>query len=480
MDFRPVFYGIGIFLMILSLSLFIPLFIDFFAGNEGWKSFLIAIIITAFFGGLCIFSNSGHDMKFGVREAFLLTSGSWVVLCIFGAIPFWFGGLDVSITDAVFESVSGLTTTGATVFEGLDTLPHGILVWRAILQWLGGVGIIVMAFSVLPFLKVGGMQLFRTESSQKEKVMPRVAVLASSIGITYIVLTFACMIGYLISGLSLFEAFAHALTTISTGGFSTHDASIGFYDNMFTEMNAILFMIMGSLPFVFYLRMVQGNFKGLQNDTQIQWFFSILIGAILIMALYLMAENGVGVFQALRMAAFNICSIMTGTGYSTADFSLWGTFAVHMFFFVMVIGGCAGSTTCGIKIFRFQVLCTVAYTQIKKLLNPHGVFVMHYNHRPMPDDVPMSVMSFFFLYALCFSVLAVLLSMTGLDMLTSMSGAATSISNVGPGLGNEIGPGTTFYSLPDTAKWILCAGMILGRLELFTVLVLLAPHFWRR
>ncbi len=480
MDFRPVFFVIGIFLLILSISMLLPFMVDVIYGNDNWKHFFISIIVTAFFGGLFILSNIGHQMTFSVREAFLMTSLSWIILSAFAAVPFHLTNVHLSITDSVFEAVSGITTTGASVMSNLDKTPEGILLWRAVLQWLGGIGIIVMAFSVMPFLKVGGMQLFRTESSQQEKVMPRMASLSSSIAGIYLALTLACIVCYRLSGMGLFDSVAHAMTTISTGGFSTHDLSIGAYDNPVTEMVSVVFMILGSLPFVLFLRALQNDPGVFYRDTQIRWFFSILLSAVCIISLYLINVKGYDTFTAFRYGLFNICSIMTGTGYSSTDYGAWGPFAIHLFFFIMVIGGCAGSTTCGIKIFRFQVLYEVAYTQIKKLLHPHGVFIMHYNHRPMPEGVSTSVMSFFFMYALCFSILAMLLSLTGLDMITSMSGAATSISNVGPGLGSEIGPSTTFVSLPDSAKWILCVGMLLGRLELFTVLVLLSPHFWKR
>lgn len=480
MNIRPILYISGVLLLIMGASLIIPMMVDLYYNNADWRVFFICIIITTFFGGAFFLTNHGFKTEIGVREAFLLTVSCWLIICFIGALPFWLSGLNLSMTDAFFESVSGITTTGATVIVGLEYSPPGILIWRSILQWLGGIGIIVMALSVLPFLKVGGMQLFRTESSQNEKVMPRVAKLASAITYIYVILTCLCALGYLFSGLSLFDSIAHAMTTIATGGFSTFDASIGGLHNVKAEINAMIFMIAGSLPFVLYLKALSGQPHSLFNDVQTRAFLGITLTFIIIFTLFLTLTDQHSLAYAIRYSSFNVISIITGTGYSSVDFGAWGPFATHLFFFIMVIGGCAGSTTCGIKIFRFQVLYSVANVQLKKLLYPHAVFVPQYNNRPLPSGVAESVLGFFFLFALCFSILAICLSLTGLDYLTAMSGAATSLANVGPGLGDIIGPASTFHDIPDASKWILCVGMLLGRLELFTILVLIFPQFWRR
>ncbi len=456
-----------------------PMLADIYFGYDDWKVFFVCIIITAFFGGALILSNIGLKFKITTRQAFMLTNSTWIILPTFGALPFWLSSLDMSITDSFFEAMSGITTTGSTVITGLDKVPAGILLWRAILQWLGGIGIIIMAMSVLPFLKVGGMQIFKTELSEGEKVLPRTAQLASSISIIYIALTALCAACYIMVGFEVFDAVAHAMTTIATGGFSTFDTSFGHYANPAPEMIAIIFMILGGIPFVLYLKTIHGNLRPLFKDSQVRWFISILSIAIIVTSSYLYTQQDMALSESLRRASFNVVSIMTGTGFSNGDFNAWGGFAVSMFFFLMVVGGCAGSTSCGIKIFRFQVLYTVTKIQIAKLLHPNGVFIPHYNGKPMPRDVSSSVMGFFFVYALGFSLLTVALSYVGLDFITAMSGAATSISNVGPGLGPIIGPSGSFQPLPDSAKWILSAGMLLGRLELFTILVMLSPHFWK-
>ncbi len=480
MDIRPLLYIIGIFLSILAVAMVIPMMVDFATGNEDWKVFMLCMIMTAFFGGALILSNKADKFQISVRQAFMLTTLSWLTLAVAAAAPFALSGLNLSLTDSLFEAVSGITTTGSTILTDIEKAPPGILLWRAILQWLGGIGIIVMALSVLPLLKVGGMQLFQTESSESEKVLPRAAQLSASIGIIYLLLTIICMLAYQFTGMGSFDAWAHAMTTIATGGFSTFDSSFSHYDQAGTEMVAIVFMLLGGLPFILYVKALRGNFTALFKDSQVRAFLSIVALSIVTMVLYLMLQNGVSMGEAWRRASFNVVSIVTGTGYTNGDYGAWGGFAVSLIFFLMLAGGCAGSTTCGIKIFRFQVLYAVTIAQLKQLIHPHGVFTPHYNGHALSPSIAGSVMSFFFVYMLCFAALAVGLSFVGLDFITAMSGALTSISNVGPGLGDTIGPMGTFAPLPDAAKWLMCLGMFLGRLELFTVLVLFVPNFWRK
>lgn len=480
MDFRPILYVTGILLCALAFSMLFPLIVDVLNHNDDWKVFLACSISTAFFGGALVLTNASKKFHMNVRQTFVMTAFSWVNLAAFSALPFALCGLDMSITDSVFEAVSGITTTGSTVITTLEQSPPGILLWRAILQWLGGVGIIVMALSVLPFLKVGGMQLFKTESSESEKALPRARQLAAYIGFIYIALTFLCMVFYMLAGMNSFDATAHAMTTIATGGFSTFDSSFGMMDSVWMEITAIIFMLLGGLPFILYVKALRGSWKDLFQDSQVRAFLSIVLLAIITMVAYLVLHNSISILEALRYTSFNVVSIITGTGYTNGDYGAWGGFAVTMIFFLMVVGGCAGSTTCGIKVFRFQIIYEVTKTQLKQLIYPNGVFTAHYNHQAIPRGVSSSVMSFFFVYALSFTVLAIGLSFIGLDFLTAMSGAVTSISNVGPGLGELIGPSGTFQPLPDAAKWLMCGGMILGRLELFTVLVLFLPHFWKR
>jgi trk system potassium uptake protein TrkH len=419
--------------------------------------------------------------KISIRQAFVLTTVVWVVIPSFAALPLAFADLQLSYTDAFFEAMSGLTTTGSTVMLGLDSTPPGILLWRALLQWLGGIGIIAMAIVILPLLQVGGMQLFRMESSDtSDKVMPRTTQIVTYISVLYVALTALCAVLYWTGGMSGFDAVTHAMTTIATGGFSTHDASVGYFNSPAIDATATMFMLIGGMPFVLYLQALRGAPLRLIRDSQVRWFLATVVIAVLSMWFYLEGDLEGQVFKNFFRVAFNVVSVITGTGYSTEDYSAWGPFAVSVLFFLMFVGGCAGSTTCGIKIFRFQVLYATAKNQMYRLLQPHGVFIPYYNRRPIPETVTESVMGFFFLYALAFAVIAMGLGLLGLDFLTAASGAATAISNVGPGLGPRIGPAGTFATLPDAAKWLLSFGMLLGRLELFTVLVLLLPSFWRK
>ena len=479
-DLRPVLFVVGILLITLSLAMALPALADGVTANPNWRVFLAASVFTLFIGTCLVLANRRRDQQLTVRQAFVLTTVSWIVVAAFAALPFAFSNLNLSYTDAYFEAMSGLTTTGSTVISGLDNAPPGILLWRALLQWLGGIGIIVTAIAILPMLRVGGMQLFHTESSDSsEKVLPRAAQLAGAIGMVYLGLTISNGIAYWAAGMTPFEAVCHAMTTIATGGFSTSDASLGHFRNDAIEGIAAIYMVLGSLPFVLYLQAARGGWGALARDTQVRWFFGLVLFALLSLAGWQMVVNDVAVTDAFREAAFNGISILTGTGYSTADFSSWGTFALPVFTMLMFVGGCTGSTTGGVKVFRIQVLASTSWQQIRQLIQPHGVFLSKFNGRPVPESVPAAVMGFFFLFVVCFGLIAMGLALMGLDYVTSVSGAATAIANVGPGLGETIGPSGTFQPLPEPAKWLLSAAMLLGRLELFTVLVLFVPRFWR-
>ncbi|MFT5539389.1 MAG: trk system potassium uptake protein TrkH [Alphaproteobacteria bacterium] len=479
-DARPIFFVIGILLVTLGAGMGVPTLTDLISGQSDWRVFAGAAGTCMFIGVTLILTMRTEKMRLGVRQAFLLTTLSWLVIALFGALPFALADLNLSYTDAVFEAMSGITTTGATVITGLQNAPPGILIWRAILQWLGGIGIIVMAVSILPMLQVGGMQLFRMESSDKsEKALPRVAQVVAIIGAIYVGLTVLCALSYWIAGMPSFDAIAHAMTTVATGGFSTADTSVGSFNSPAIEWIAVVFMLSGALPFVLYIQAVRGNLMPLLRDSQVRTFLGIIFTMIVLLVTWQVAMDREALGPAIRLVTFNLISVMTGTGYATSDFSLWGEFAMTMFFFAMFVGGCAGSTTCGLKVFRFQVLYASTVAQAGKLLQPHGVFIPHFNKKPIPEAVSESVLSFFFLYVLAFGALAVGLGAMGLDFVTAISGAASSIANVGPGLGPVIGPAGTYASLPDPAKWLLSFGMLLGRLELFTVLILFTPAFWR-
>ncbi len=479
-DLRPVGYVIGLLVACLGGTMVVPLSVDLYAGNGHAAVFVESAILTVLTGGLLALAcANGVGEKLTIQQTFILTTAVWVALPIFAAIPFHQGATDATITDAFFEAMSGLTTTGSTVFTGLDELPAGLLLWRSMLQWFGGIGIIVVAMVFLPELRVGGMQIFRSEAFDTAgKVLPRAAEIASRISIVYVSLTVACALSYYGVGMSFFEAVNHALTTVATGGFSTHDASFGALKGA-PEYVAALFMVLASLPFVRYVQLLAGSSKPLLMDSQVRAFLALLATLIFAMVAYLLVVTGAGAGLALREVIFNITSIITGTGYASADYQLWGAFPIAMFFFVGLIGGCAGSTSCSIKIFRYQILMAAIANQVRRIHSPHGVFQPKYDGRTMTEDVISSVMAFLTLFIVTLGVLSVLLSMTGLDFLTSISGAAAAIANVGPGLGEIIGPTGTYATLNGVAKWLLIVGMLVGRLELMVVMVLFTSRFWR-
>jgi trk system potassium uptake protein TrkH len=479
-DLRPIVLVIGMLLTTLAVGMCVPAAVDAYVGNPDWQVFAAAAAVTSFIGVTMTLTSRAGDTRFSVRQAFLLTTLSWLVLTMFAALPFMFSVLDMSYTDAFFEAMSGITTTGSTVITGLDSVPPGLLLWRAILQWFGGIGIIIMAIAVMPMLRVGGMQMFRVEAFETEgKALPRAAHISAALTLIYVVLTVIWAIALWLAGLDGFDAVAHAMTTIATGGFSTHDKSIGAFDSALVDVIVTLGIVVASLPFLLYFKAIQGDVRSLARDSQVRGFFAVVSVIVLATAGWLWLNNGIDPLQALRFASFNVLSIISGTGYSTSEFDAWGSFAMPVFLFIMVIGGCAGSTTCGIKIFRFQVLYAAARGQLHHLLQPHGVFVPYYNRRPVAEEVVTSVLGFFFLYGLSLALLAVALGLLGLDFVTAISGATSAISNVGPGLGPVIGPAGTFQTLPDSAKWLLAGGMLLGRLELFAVFVLFTRSFWR-
>jgi trk system potassium uptake protein TrkH len=478
-DFRPVLFINGILLCILAVAMVLPALVDIASGHPDWQVFMASASVTLFVGVSLILTTRSGWSGFSLRQAFVMTTMAWVVIALFGALPFSFAGLSLDFTDAFFEAMSGVTTTGATTIVGLDYAPPGILLWRAILQWLGGIGIIVMAVAMLPILQVGGMQMFRVEAFETDKVLPRAAQIAGEISFMYVLLTALSAFALWLLGMNGFDAVVHAMTSIATGGFSTYDASVGQFDSAAIDYAISFIMLLGSVPFVLYLRAARGNPKAFLRDSQVQAMMAIMVTVILLLTLFLVLGEQLTFLPALRYTTFNVISIMTGTGYATADFDNWGGFAMAIFFVLMFIGGCAGSTTCGIKIFRVQILAATALTQLKRLMQPHGVFIAYYQGRPVTEQVSLSVMSFFFLFITTFGLVAAALGATGLDFITAISGAATAISNVGPGLGDIIGPSGNFATIPDSAKWVLGAAMLLGRLELFTVLVLFMPNFWR-
>ena len=476
-NYKTVFFTLGILQIILGIFMLIPVIVQILY-NEIDSSFFGASIVTIIFGILFFLSNLDHDKKLNLQQAFLLTALSWLSIAAFGSLPFFFSSVEFSFTNAFFESMSGITTTGSTIISNLEDIPKGILFWRAILQWLGGIGIIVMAITLMPIMNVGGMQLFKiSNNDSSEKILPKSKEIALRLIYIYTGLTTLCAISYKILGMNTFDCLTHSMTTIATGGFSNYNESIGFFNSVYIEISAMIFIILGSLPFIAYIKFLNGNKKIFISDVQIKTFLKIIFYSILILTIYLTYSSSNQI--NFRSIFFNVISILTGTGYVNAQYDNWGGFPIILFLVLMFIGGCAGSTTCGIKIFRIQILYSFISNQLKKIIYPKGIFVLKYNRNPVDNKFVSSIISFIYMYLVIFFIISALLSLSGLDFVTAVSGAATSISNVGPGLGSIIGPNGNFSSLPDISKWILTLGMILGRLELFAILVLFLPSFWR-
>jgi len=478
-NYKTVFFTLGILQIILGISMLIPILTQIIY-SELDSSFIGAAIISIIFGVLFFLSNLNHDKKLNLQQAFLLTALSWLTIAIFGSLPFIFSNLELSITDSFFESMSGITTTGSTIISNLQEAPKSILLWRAMLQWLGGIGIIVMAITLMPIMNVGGMQLFKISSNDSsEKLLPKSKEVALRLIYVYLTLTTFCALTYRIFGMSIFDSITHSMTTIATGGFSNYNESIGHFNSISIEISSMIFIILGSLPFIAYIKFLNGDKKIFFLDTQIKSFIKIIIFSVILLSLYMLFYISNFSFINLRPIFFNVISILTGTGYVTGEFDVWGSFPLVFFLMLMFIGGCAGSTTCGIKIFRIQILYVFVVNQLKKIIYPKGIFLIKYDKNTIDDKFMASIISFIFLYLVIFFLLTALLTLSGLDFVTSISGAATSISNVGPGLGSTIGPSGNFANLPEFSKWILSFGMILGRLELFAILVLFLPSFWK-
>ena len=478
--FSYVKFLLGPILLGLALLMLAPCAVAWHIDSPDLKAFLISEAATVVAALILTISRPKQRPKLRVRDMFLLTNLSWVTVCAFGALPFIFSHTVGSFTDAVFESVSGATTTGATVMTGLDSLPKDILLWRSMMQWVGGLGIIALGASVLPFLRIGGMRLFQTESSDfSEKTFPHARRILNRLLLVYLALSVACALGYWVAGMSLFDAINHAMTTVSTGGFSTHDTSIAYFDSVAIELVALVFMLLAAMPFMLYLPIILGRPTTLLRDGQVRSMFGIYFSVVALLVIWLTVTEQINVSGAFREVAFNVISIATTTGYVSADYTSWGSFAVVVFFFLTFVGGCSGSTSGGIKIFRFNISSVMFGETVQRLLHPSATFSRVMQGRPLTDEIVASVMAFSLAYAGTVGIAATLLAAAGNDYVTSFSAAATAAANVGPGIGDTIGPAYNFAVLTEPSKWILCVTMLLGRLEIFTVLILLTPAFWR-
>lgn len=477
-DLRPVIYVLGVMTCGAGGLMLIPAWMDVSTGARP-DAFVVSAALAIGLGGLMVLTNRGAGPLTTLRQTYVLTFTTWLIIPTVSAVPFVFSEVHLTFTDAFFEAMSGITTTGSTVIIGLDDLPPSVLLWRALLQWVGGLGFVVMAIAILPLLRTGGMQLFRTESSDRsEKPLARVSTIALGMVSTYLALTLACAIAYEYAGMTVFDAVTHAMTTLATGGYANHDASFAFFEQPAIHWIAIVFMLAGSLPFMLYLQAARGD-ASIFRDRQVLWLLTGVLAAGLVLALWLASRLDMPIDDAFRLSFFNVVSIMSTTGYASAGYDAWGDFAGILFFYLMFVGGCTGSTAGGIKIFRFQVLYVVLTSYTKHRFLPHLVTNRTYGARPLTSDAVEGVLAFLAVYFATVAVIAIALAFLDLDWYTALSGSVQAVGNIGPGLGPEIGPAGNFAGLPDGAKWILSLGMLAGRLELFTVLVILTPSFWK-
>ena len=483
MQLRPVIYALGIMILLVTAAMIPCALIDIVDGNGMEHVFLVSGAITAMIGSLFWILARDEELNIGQREAFLLTVSIWVVINAVGALPFIVTGY--SVTDSFFESVSGMTTTGATVLVGLDDMPRGLLLWRSILHWIGGVGIIVTAVAVLPQLRVGGMQLFNLESSDRTgKFLPKVSDIAAYIGFAYVTLSVICALLYGMTGMDWFDAINHSMATLAAGGFSTHDASFAYFNGTASVYVAIVFMAIAAMPFsLFAILMLKGEAGPLLRDPQPRLFLAIAAIISLIIIVYRETHFEAATFSERWdegvHAVFNVVSVMSGTGFMTAPYDTWGAPVVALFLFVTFLGGCAGSAAGGIKMFRLEITAKALLAWPKRMVQPHRKTPIRYAGRVVDEDTLQSVMVFLFLFVVTFMVSAVLLALSGLDTMSAITAAAACIANVGPGLGPVVGPSTNYGSLNDFATWVCTVTMLLGRLEFLVVFVVLTPRFWR-
>jgi trk system potassium uptake protein TrkH len=477
---RIIGFILGIFLITLAVSMLIPMLtLLVFERSDDINAFLWSSLITASSGLALVLPGRPANAQLRPRDMYLLTTASWVLVCAFAALPMVLIR-HISYTDAVFETMSGITTTGSTVLVGLDSASPGLLIWRSMLQWLGGIGFIGMAVAILPLLRVGGMRLFQTESSDwSEKVMPRSHMAAKYILLIYLALTLLGFLGFWVAGMSPFEAINHAMTSISTGGYSTSDASLAHWPQPSVHWVAVLIMLCGALPFTLYVAMLRGHRKALFRDQQVRGFLGFLLLSWLVFGSWLWLNSDYSWLDAVRIVAVNVTSVVTTTGFALGDYTQWGSFAVLLFFYLTFIGGCSGSTAGGLKIFRFQVAAILLKANLQQLIHPRAVIKQQYNGHNLDEEIVRSLITFSFFFTITIGLIALGLTLLGLDWITALTGAATAVCNVGPGLGPIIGPAGNFASLPDAAKWLLSLGMLLGRLEILTVFVLLSRTFWK-
>jgi trk system potassium uptake protein TrkH len=481
LDLRPVLWGVGLLLSLFAAMMALPAIVDWAQGDSDSVVFFAVACFSLFCGQVLIFANLQQRTRhFTIRQGILLAVIGWVVLATAASMPFAFGHLRLSPTDALFEATSGITATNGTVLRHLDHLSPGILLWRALLQWMGGIGVLTLSAAVLPDLNVGGMLLFRTESARlDERLIKRVRRLLSGILAVYAGLTLLLGILLWLAGMAPFDAVLHALSTISCGGFSSSDQSIGHWHNPGVDWVILVGMLLGGAPFMLHWQIVRRQWREVGQNSQIRWYLALIVLSACAIAVWLVIEQDAKPLPALRHSLFAVTSVMTGTGFATLDWSRWSGFPIALLFLLTFVGGCAGSTAGGLRVFRLQLLSATARLQLRRLLSPNKVLLPKFDGRVVPELIPESVLGYLFVYILSFAMLAMGLSFVGLDFPQALSAAAASLANLGPAISPSIGPLGSFAMLPDAAKWLLACAMLFGRLELFLVLTLFSRDFWQ-
>jgi trk system potassium uptake protein TrkH len=477
-----IFRILGILLMVFSLALLPPIIISFLYQDGALEAFAGALAINFAAGALCWYPVRNQQQDLKTRDGFVVTVLFWLVLALSGALPLMLAeSTGLNFTDAFFESLSGWTTTGATVLTGIDALPESILFYRQLLQWLGGMGIIVLAVAILPMLGIGGMQLYRTEipgPMKDSKLTPRITETAKTLWYIYLALTIACGIGFYLAGMSLFDAICHAFSTVAIGGFSTHDDSIGYFDSSLIESVAIFFMIISIFNFALHFH--AWRYKSIRHyfaDPEVKTLLIVLLIAAAITFTTLVLSKSYDPNEALRFGVFELVSIATTTGFTAADFSLWPAFLPFFLFFLAFMGGCAGSTGGGLKVIRVMLIYKQGSREMKRLIHPNAIIPIRIGGRPIDDRVVEAVWGFFSVYIMLYLIMTILLLATGMDFVSAFSAVGACINNLGPGLGDVA---ANYANISDFAKWVLSFAMLLGRLEIFTLLVLFTPAFWRQ
>ncbi|MGC4027064.1 MAG: TrkH family potassium uptake protein [Mesorhizobium sp.] len=478
---RAAIHVAAVFAMYLSAAMLIPAAIDLHYRSRDWQVFAFSALIMGGAATAIMLATRGAKPQPNTRFGFLLVNLLWLTLAVAGAVPFMMSSLELSFTDAFFESVSGVTTTGSTVISGLDNAPPGIIMWRSLLSFMGGLGVIALGLFLLPFLNIGGVSYFRIESSDiADRPFERFQTFALSLIGIYTALVAVCAFCYNASGMPGFHAINHAMSTVATGGFSTHDTSfLRYANNPAILWTASIFMLIGGLPFsVMILFAVRGRYDAMR-DPQIRVYVGYTIAFALMVAIYLRSTRNISFFDALTHSTFNLISIITTTGFSSDDYLLWGPFAVACIYVATFLGGCSGSTTGGIKAYRFLILFQLMGNGVRRLIYPNMVQPVRYGDRTIDPDMQRAVVLFISSFFVLWAIFTMLLGATGLDFLSATTGALASLTNVGPGLSAQIGPMGNYADVPDAAKWICSAAMLLGRLEILSVLVIFSPVFWR-